>query len=125
MSSVPRTNEPLLRAMDRARLALRDSAQFIASLESDWQRAMQSSPAEALGCPDEVWCWIALCYRPREDFFVEDVTSIAGDAGVDRAKLQDFLVTALAVERLRKAPPDAEQAHGDLLAAREKDDSEK
>jgi hypothetical protein len=124
MSSAQKSNEAFLKAIDRARLALRDSSQFIASLESHWRRAMQSSPAEVLDCSDEVWCRIALCYRPRDNYFTEDIQVIAVEAQVDRPRLQDFLVTALAVERLANAPSEDGQAPVDLLAARERDDSE-
>jgi hypothetical protein len=125
MPSISQFNDSLLKAMDRARVALDDSADFIASLESHWRRVMQSSPAEALGCSDNVWHWIALCHRPRENHFIEDIQSIALDAKVDETKLKNFLVTALAVERFHNAPPEAEKAHRDLLAARERNDNEK
>jgi hypothetical protein len=125
MPSITQLNDPFLKAMDRARVALAESADFIASLESHWRRTMQSSPAEALGCSDNVWWWIALCHRPRADHFREDVQSIALEAKIDETKLQNFLITALAVERFRNAPPEAETTPGDLLAARERNDNEK
>jgi hypothetical protein len=125
MPSIQKSNEAFLKAMNEARRALRNSSQFIASLEHHWRRAMQSSPTNALDCSNEAWSRIALCYRPRDDNFAEDIRAIAAEAQVDRFRLQDFLVTALAVERLANAPPEAEKTHGDLLAARERNDSER
>lgn len=112
--------------MDRARTALSSCPEFIASLENHWRRVMpNASPSDALNCSDDAWRRIAICRRPRPDHFIEDVRNIALSANVDDRRLQHFIVTSLTVERFRDAPPDIRQVPLDLLAAREKDDSDR
>jgi hypothetical protein len=124
MTSTGRPSGSLSKAIERAGSALSDNSEFIASLERYWRSAVpEIGPADALGCSDDAWYWIAICRRPRPDRFAEDVRTIAGAADVDWGKLQHFIVTALAAERFRGAPADAQQAAGDLLAARARDDN--
>lgn len=112
--------------MDRARYALSNSVEFLASLEPLWRRAMPgNSPAEALGCSEDTWRWIAICRRPRPEKFHQDIEIIANAAKVDRDRLQQFIITSLAVERFQNAPPETFQARTDLLAAREHGNEEK
>lgn len=123
MTSTARPSSSLSNAMERAGSALSDSSEFMASLERHWRRAVpEVGPADALGCSNDAWHWIAICRRPRPDRFAEDVRSIASAAHVDGGKLQHFIVTALAAERFSSAPPDAQQVAMDLLAARARDD---
>jgi hypothetical protein len=113
------------RALHRARAALADAHEFIASLEPLWHSVAPSErPWEALGCSEDVWSWIAICRRPRPTSFIQDIKAIADSAGVDRDRLDRFIVTALTAERFRKAPPDQTQNRMDLLAARQRDQDE-
>jgi hypothetical protein len=113
-------------AMDRARSALSDNPVFIASLEPLWRSVMPTtSAADALNCSEDVWRWIAICRRPRADRFNDDIDKIARATNIDPIKLQHFIVTAIAVERFRDAPPDLPQDRMDLLAAREHDENDK
>ena len=127
MPSITQFDSPAVqKAMDRVRSTLSDSPVFMASLEPLWRLVMPgTSPADALNCSENGWRWIAICRRPRADHFNDDVSKIAHSANVDETKLRHFIVTALAAERFRNAPPEPQQERMDLLAAREHDESDK
>jgi hypothetical protein len=112
-------------ALRRVCSELSGNPEFIASLEPLWRSVVPSeAPADVLGCSDDVWSWIAICRRPRSSCFLEDIEKIASATGVDAAKLQGFIVTALTAERFQNAPPEPAEDPTELLAARRYDEDE-
>jgi hypothetical protein len=120
MNSEHLTDQVLERVARRAAVG---PAPLVAVLIKAWRSGFpDADPVEALACSPRTLSELALCRRARPDSWVEDVSEIAGNLGLDLDRLVAFLRAAEAVERFHGAhPADASQA-GRLLAARDHDE---
>jgi hypothetical protein len=109
----------------RVQASLVHDSAYIASLEPYWALAHGGvSPADAIGCSDDTWLWIAICRRPRNGQFQFDLDKIASEANVERDRLAHFIVTSLTAERFNGAPAIADDDSALLRAARERDEKD-
>ena len=76
--------------------------------------------ADALGCPVGELTMLRLCRAPRPEAgeFWDDVTRIAGRAGIDPRRLAEAVKRGRVVRRLQAAGP---SAGGSLMAARDRE----
>lgn len=107
-----------------ARRAAGGPAPLIASLIKAWRRVSNKDAAAELAVSERALNELALCRRPRPEQWVEDVTEVARDLGIDADRLITFLRAAEAVERFRLAHPSDGAQAGRLLAARDHDEDE-
>jgi hypothetical protein len=118
MSFEPKTS--LSRAAER----VRHSPLFVGSLFDSWENAFGSSIAGALDASPESVDALALCTRPRDDRWAEDIAEIARACSLDEGRLAALMRQALAVALLRTAAPVDEALDGRLLAARDRDEDD-
>jgi hypothetical protein len=67
---------------------------------------------------------LALCRRPRPEYWIDDVTEVARDLAIELDRLIGFLRAAEAVERFKMAHPSNSTQSGRLLAARDHDEDQ-
>ena len=112
----------LARAVRRAAVG---PAPLIAGLIEVWRKAFPEQPLDqALIASNEKIAELALCRRPRDEHWIEDVVEIAKTLILDTDHLISFLRAAEAVERFSIAHPSETSEQGRLLAARDRDEVE-
>ncbi len=112
---------------DALRAAARSVAKvpfLVASLIERWRSAFTSSPIDALNCTDVQLAYLALCRRPRHDFWMQDVTELAEGASLSPESLAQFVRAAEAAERFSDAHPVDSETDGRLMAARDRDEED-
>src|SRR5260370_38369723 len=109
MSFEPKTS--LSRAAER----VRRSPLFVGSLFDAWENTFGTGIAGALEASPESVDALALCARPRDDRWGEDIAEIAGACSLDEGRLPAFLHQALALPLLRTAAPADEARESRLL----------
>jgi hypothetical protein len=111
-------------SLSRAAKRVRHSPLFIGSLFDAWENTFGISVADALDASPQSVHALALCTRPRDDRWAEDIAEIAGACSLDEGRLAAFLRQALAVALLQTAAPVDEALDGRLLAARDRDEDD-
>lgn len=120
--SYPDPANLLSRAVRRAAVG---PAPLVASLIAVWRKAFPEQTLEqALAGSNETIEELALCRRPRDEHWIEDVTEIAKALTLNADHLASFLRAAEAVERFSIAHPAETSQQGRLLAARDRDEDE-
>src|SRR5258707_993743 len=110
--------------LSRAAERVRRSSLFVGSLFDAWESALNTTVGAALDASPESVDSLALCTRPREDCWADDIAEIARACSLDEGRLAAVLRQALAVERLKSAAPVGEAIDGRLLAARDRDEDD-
>ena len=121
MSSEPSTGTILAHAVERAES---DGGILVAGLASAWRRAFtEQTLEEVLGCPGARVDELALCLRPRAETWAADIEEIAGAIGIERRRLETFFRQAEIAEKLAVSQLVGDNTDGQLLAARDRDES--
>jgi hypothetical protein len=121
MSSDLISDDDLRRSVQRA---ARQSGSFIAGLVRVWEHAFpRESLTASLDCSERRVLELSLCLRPRAESWASDVGEIASAVGIDSTRLEAFLRSAGALERLALAHPTDEHA-SQLMAARDRDEKD-
>jgi hypothetical protein len=111
-------------SLSRAAERVRHSPPFVGSLFDAWENTFGTSIVGALDASPESVNALALCTKPRDDRWGEDIAEIAAACSLDEGRLATFLRQALAVERLKSAAPVGAAVDGRLLAARDRNEDE-
>lgn len=106
-----------------ARRAARSANPLIAGLIKAWSAAFPDRRAgDELATSPRSLDELALCLRPRADYWLEDASAVAEALGIEADRLISFLRAAEAAERFAVAQRADHAQAGRLLAARDHDE---